>query len=227
MGKIQKSILFPIEKEISKIDKGGNKSVVTISYKIKFIDSARFMATSLSNFVDNLTEGIHKNKCKYCNFFLNMKVLRIIWSNMNVYLAIKIIQTKLMKTLKRDSRTHLSFLMMISVNLFCFEEKVFILMIILMHWKSLMKHHCQKRGILNMEDIIYADYMHAKRVYKDFEIKKVRWISWFILRYITFGWYFQELQKNVFNYLSVISWKFLSAPGLAWPAALEKAAVKS
>ena len=33
--------------------------VVTKSYKIKFIDSARFMATSLSNLVDNLTKGIY------------------------------------------------------------------------------------------------------------------------------------------------------------------------
>ena len=33
--------------------------IVTISYK-KDIDSARFMATSLSNHVDNLTEGIQK-----------------------------------------------------------------------------------------------------------------------------------------------------------------------
>ena len=28
------------------------------------------MATSLSNLVDNLTEGIHKIKCKDCNVFL-------------------------------------------------------------------------------------------------------------------------------------------------------------
>ena len=55
----------PIEKEITKIDKEGNESVATISYKLKFIDSARFMATSLSNLVDNLKEGIHKVKCKY------------------------------------------------------------------------------------------------------------------------------------------------------------------
>ena len=28
------------------------------------------MATSLSNLVDNLTEGIHKIKCKDCDWFL-------------------------------------------------------------------------------------------------------------------------------------------------------------
>ena len=33
------------EKEVTKIDKDGSESVVTISYKIKFIDSTRFMAT--------------------------------------------------------------------------------------------------------------------------------------------------------------------------------------
>ena len=36
-----------------------------LSYKLQFIDSARFLAKSLSSFVDNLAEGIHKIKCKY------------------------------------------------------------------------------------------------------------------------------------------------------------------
>ena len=53
-----------------KNDKDGNESVVTISYKIKFIDSARFMATSSSHLVDNLTERIQKTKCKDCDCFL-------------------------------------------------------------------------------------------------------------------------------------------------------------
>ena len=53
-----KTFSIPIEKEVMKIDKDDNESVVTISYKIKFTDIARFMATSLSNLVDNLTEGI-------------------------------------------------------------------------------------------------------------------------------------------------------------------------
>ena len=33
---------------------------------------------------------------------------------------------------------------------------------------------------LNMEDITEADYVHAKRVCKDFEIKKIKRISRFV-----------------------------------------------
>ena len=36
-----------------------------ISYILQFIDRARFMASSLSNLVNNLSEGIHKIKCKH------------------------------------------------------------------------------------------------------------------------------------------------------------------
>ena len=46
-----------------------------ITYKIKFIDSFRFMATSLSKSVDNLTEDIHGDKCVDCKSDLTyMKV---------------------------------------------------------------------------------------------------------------------------------------------------------
>ena len=47
--------------------KDGDESVVTISYKIKFVDSAIFLASSLSNCVDNLAEVIHKTTCKHCD----------------------------------------------------------------------------------------------------------------------------------------------------------------
>ena len=65
-----KTVFAPIEKEVTKVDKEVNQNIITISYKIKFIDSARFMATSLSNLVDNLAEGIHKIKHKDCDCFL-------------------------------------------------------------------------------------------------------------------------------------------------------------
>ena len=33
---------------------------------MKFFDSFRFVSDSLSRLVDNLSEGLHKNKCKDC-----------------------------------------------------------------------------------------------------------------------------------------------------------------
>ena len=56
-----------------------------------------FLTISLSNFVDNLAEGIHKIKCKDCDCFLEYESLKDNLKNINAYLAIKIIQTKLMK----------------------------------------------------------------------------------------------------------------------------------
>ena len=40
-----------------------------ITYKLKFIDSFRFMSSSLSNLIDNLSERVHSDKytdCKSC-----------------------------------------------------------------------------------------------------------------------------------------------------------------
>ena len=78
LGKMQKStkrFLFN-RKRSYKIHKDGNESVATISCKIKCIDSLRFTATSLSNFVDNLREGIHKIKFKDCNCFLEYESVK-------------------------------------------------------------------------------------------------------------------------------------------------------
>ena len=48
----------PIEKEL---DNGKSNT-----YKIKFIDSFRFMSSSLSSLVDNLSEGLHNDNCTDC-----------------------------------------------------------------------------------------------------------------------------------------------------------------
>ena len=41
------------------------KNTKNISYMLQFIDSARFMASSLSNLVNNISEGIHRIICKF------------------------------------------------------------------------------------------------------------------------------------------------------------------
>ena len=55
----------PIEKEVTTIDKNGKEITNNISYILQFIDSAKFMASSLSNLVNDLSEGIHRIKCKH------------------------------------------------------------------------------------------------------------------------------------------------------------------
>ena len=43
----------------------------SITYKIKFIDSFRFMSSLLSSLVDNLSEGLRCNKCIDCKSCLD------------------------------------------------------------------------------------------------------------------------------------------------------------
>ena len=73
----EKYITFsvPINNEITKTDEDNNKKTIQIPYKLKFIDSFRFMSASLSSLVDNLSDGLHSNKCTKCNSSLHsMKV---------------------------------------------------------------------------------------------------------------------------------------------------------
>ena len=49
-------------KKNRKFDEDSNESFVTIYYKVKFIDSKRFMACTLSNLVDNIAKEIYKIK---------------------------------------------------------------------------------------------------------------------------------------------------------------------
>ena len=62
----EKYITFsvPIKKKIENKD-------LEIAYKIKFIDSYRFMSSLLSKLVDYLCQGIHNNKCLDCNSCLD------------------------------------------------------------------------------------------------------------------------------------------------------------
>ena len=54
-----------IGKEVKIIGKNGEEIKKAISCRLQFIDSARFMASSLSNPVNKLAHGIQKIKCKF------------------------------------------------------------------------------------------------------------------------------------------------------------------
>ena len=69
-----------------------------------------------------------------------------------------------------------------TVSLFYYYKKVLIFTSIQIVRKKLIKHHYLKKEDfnLNVEDITDANNVHAKRVCKDFEIKQIRRISWFV-----------------------------------------------
>ena len=79
-----------------------------------------------------------------------------------------------------------------------------------------------------MEDITDADYMHAKRVCKDFEIKSlVEYHDLYLQSDTLFLVYvFKTSKKMCLNIYHLGLVKFLPAPGLVWQTALEKTEVK-
>ena len=77
------------------------------------------MVSSLPNLVNNLAEGIHKVKFKDCDCFLEYESVKDDLIRYKCPFCNKDYSDKLDEELKNDSRTHLSFLIMISMNLFC------------------------------------------------------------------------------------------------------------
>ena len=53
-----------INKEIKHSLENGKEINKTIVFKITFIDSARFIQELLWNVINNLIDGLHKNRCK-------------------------------------------------------------------------------------------------------------------------------------------------------------------
>ena len=75
--KTEKYITFTVPIVI-RIDKNGEKITKNISYVLHFIDSTKFMESSLSNIVNNRSEGIHRiHKCKYGHNDKKCKTCRI------------------------------------------------------------------------------------------------------------------------------------------------------
>ena len=77
---------------------------------------------------------------------------------------------------------------------------------------------------LNMKDITDSDYINAKRVRKDFEIKNLGEYHDLFLKSNTLllGDVFETFRKICFKIYHLDPVKFLSSPGLALQAALKR-----
>ena len=84
----EKYIIFsvPIETEVTKLDKKGKEITKTLSHRLQFMDSARFMVSCLLILVNNLTEGNHKIKCKYRHNSENCEACTVKYKDCECYL---------------------------------------------------------------------------------------------------------------------------------------------
>ena len=69
-GEYRKIITFPVP--IKKEHDNGK----SITYKIKFVHSFRFMSSSLSNLADNLSEGLQNDNCTDCKSCLDYTIFK-------------------------------------------------------------------------------------------------------------------------------------------------------
>ena len=136
------------------------------------------MVTSLSSLADNLAERIHKIKCKDCDCFLKYESVN---DNLIKYKCLSCnkdysdrtdeeLKMRFKNTFKFSNNDVNKFILLLRKDVYPHKY--------LDDWEKFNETTLPEKeefySNLNMEDITDADYMHPKRVCRDFEIKKFR-----------------------------------------------------
>ena len=223
----EKYITFsvPIKKRIE------NKNI-DITYKLKFTDRFRFMATSLSKLVDNLTENIHNDKCLKC--MSNLCFVNV----MNETLTFECVDCKkeYKKYINNKLKERFS-----NVYEFCgYNMNKFITLLrkgvypyeYMDEWNKFDEKGLPSKesfySNLTMEDISDMDYKHANNVFKKFNLNNLGEYHDLYVRSDTllladvFGNFRNACMKNY----ELDPAHFVSLPGLAWQVCLKKAHVE-
>ena len=200
-----------------------------ITYKIKFIDSSRFMATSLSKLVDNLTENVHNDKCDKCKS--NFCFVRA----MNETLLFKCIDCEKeyekefnKELLERFSNTYEfcdndlnKFLILLRKGVYPYEH--------MDGWNKFNEKVLPSKesfySSLTMEDISETDYTHVNNVFKKFNINNLG--EYHDRSYtLLLADIFENFRQSCLENYELDPAHFVSLPGLAWQACLKKTNVE-
>ena len=168
----EKYITFsvPIKKKIENKD-------LEITYKIKFIDSYRFISSSLSKLVDNLSEGIHNNKCldyNSCLDYIKIKNEKLLLKcfNCNNYYKKKFNQDLIKKfknTYSFCDNDLNKFILLLRKGVYPYEY--------MDSWEKFNETSLPSKkdfySNLNMEDIDDIDYRHGNNVFKGFKLENL------------------------------------------------------
>ena len=223
----EKYITFsvPIKKKIE------NKNM-DITCKIKFIDSFRFMATSLSKLVDNLTDNIHNDKCIKCKS--NLCFVRA----MNEKLIFRCIDCEKeyekefnKELLERFANTYKfcdndlnKFIMLLRKGVYPYEY--------IDEWDKFNEKIIPSKesfySNLTLENISETDYAHANNVFKKFNINNLGEYYDLYVRSDTLllADVFKNFRQSCLKNYELDPAHFVSLPGLAWQACLKKTNVE-
>ena len=154
------TFLAPIKKKIESEN-------IEITYKIKFIDSYRFMSMPLSKLIDNLSEGLHNNRCvdcKSCLDYIKIKNEKLILKcfNCKQYYE-KVFSKELIKrfasTCKFCNKNLNKFILLLRKGVYPYEY--------MNNWErfdeTLLSSKESFYSNLNMENIDEIDYRHGNK----------------------------------------------------------------
>ena len=222
---------MPIKKKIENKD-------LEITYKIKFIDSYRFMSSSLSKHADNLSEGIHNNKCLDCNSCLdcvritkNEKLLLKCFNCDSYYK--KKFNKELIKKIKNtysfcnndttessSSERINKFVLLLRKGVYPYEY--------MDSWEKFNEISLLSKedfySNLNMENIDDIDYRHGNNVFKGFKLENLGDYHDLYVQSDTLllADVFENFRDMCIKEYELDPAHFLSLPGLAWQACLKK-----
>ena len=187
------------------------------------------MSSSLSKLVDNLSEGIHHNKCFDCKSNLDYvritknKKLLLKCFNCNIYYKKKF-NNDLIKKFKNTysfcNNDLNKFVLLLRKDVYPYEY--------MDSWEKFNETSLPSKedfySNLNMEDIYHIDYRHGNNVFKGFKLENLGDYHDLYVQSDTL------LLADVFNNFRDMRIKeyeldpahFLSLPGLAWQACLKK-----
>ena len=229
----EKYITFsvPIKKTIENKD-------LEITYKIKFIDSYRFMSSSVSKLVDNLSEEIHNIKCLDCHSCLdyvritkNEKLLLKCF-NCDSYYKKKFSKALIKKfkntysfcnndTTESSSSERINkFVLLLRKGVYPYEY--------MDSWEKFNEISLPSKedfhSNLNMEDIDDIDYGHGNNVFKGFKLESLGDYHDLYVQSDTLllAEVFENFRDMCIKEYELDPAHFLSLPGLAWEACLKK-----
>ena len=219
----EKYITFsvPIKKKIENKD-------LEITYKIKLIDNYRFMAMPLSKLIDNLSEGIHNNKCadcKSCLDYIKTKNEKLILKCLNCEQYYKKKFNK--ELIKRFKSTYEfcnkdlnKFILLLRKGVYPYEY--------MDNWERFDETSLPSKesfySNLNMENIEDIDYRHGNNIFKIFNLKNIEEYHDLYVQSDTL--LLADVFEKCLEVYELDPAHFLSLPGLAWKACLKKTNVE-